>query len=154
MKSLKCPFRHAFIGGSFVLALATGYLCEGALSAEERPFQFITLDCLFRGALMTTSEQGKLTTTVPKDALAITFSNFDYDKHTALMIGNAGSDEVSFIPSMKKAVLVQFSQTGNGFMTSVSEPAGGKAIAFHSRHSWMIGSPIISEYQADCKVRK
>jgi hypothetical protein len=99
-------------------------------------------------------EQGKLVTTVPKDTLAITLSNFDYDKHTAMMIGNAGSDEVSFIPSHKKAVLVQFSQTGNGFMTSISEPVAGKAIAFHSRHSWMIGQPIISEYQADCRVRQ
>ena len=122
--------------------------------AEDKPFQFVTLDCLFRGQLSTTMEQGRLVTTVPKDTLAITLSNFDYQKHTAMMIGNAGSDEVSFIPSSKKAVLVQFSQTGNGFMTSVSEPVGGKAIAFHSRHSWLMGEPVISEYQADCKIRR
>jgi hypothetical protein len=99
-------------------------------------------------------EKGKLTTRVPDDTLSITFSNFNYDKHTAMMIGNAGSDEVSFVPSSKKAVLVQFSATGNGFMTSISDPVGGKAIAFHSRHSWLFGEPLVSEYQADCKVRK
>jgi hypothetical protein len=43
-------------------------------------------------------ERGKLATTVPQDTLAITLSSFDYEKHTAMMIGNAGSDEVSFIP--------------------------------------------------------
>ncbi|WP_157088330.1 hypothetical protein [Bradyrhizobium jicamae] len=146
------PTRNTLWGCLLVLILAEFYSCDAR--AQERPFQFITLDCLFRGQLSTTIEQGKLATTVPKDTLAITLSNFDYDKHTAMMIGNAGSDEVSFIPSQKKAVLVQFSKTGNGFMTSVSEPIGGKAIAFHSRHSWLFGEPIISEYQADCKVRK
>ena len=30
----------------------------------------------------------------------------------------------------------------------------GKAFAFHSRHSWLIGQPIISEYQAECSVRR
>jgi hypothetical protein len=50
------------------------------------------------GQSNTTMERGKLATTVPQDTLAITLSSFDYEKHTAMMIGNAGSDEVSFIP--------------------------------------------------------
>jgi hypothetical protein len=125
-----------------------------AEAAEERPFQFVTLDCLFRGISNATLEQGKLVWTVPKDTIAITLSSFDYDKGTAIMIGNSGSDEASFVPSYKKMTLIQFSATGNAVVTSVSEPKAGKAIAFHSRHIWMIGEPIISEYQGDCIVRK
>ncbi|MET4487271.1 hypothetical protein [Bradyrhizobium sp. LA7.1] len=147
------PTRNTRWGCLCLLTLVGLWPCC-ARAQQERPFQFITLDCLFRGALITTMEKGKLTTTVPNDTLSITLTNFNYENHTAIMIGNAGSDEVSFIPSSKKAVLVQLSATGNGFMTSVSEPVGGKAIAFHSRHSWLFGEPLVSEYQADCKVRK
>jgi hypothetical protein len=50
------------------------------LRARERAA--LTLDCLFRGAVITTMENGKLTASVPKDTLAITLSNFDYDKHS------------------------------------------------------------------------
>jgi hypothetical protein len=128
------------------------YFSEAA--AEDRPLQYLTLDCLFRGQSNTTLEQGKLVRTIPKDMLAITLTSFDYAKGTAIMIGNSGSDEASFIPSYKKATLIQFSATGNAVVTSFSEPKDGRAIAFHSRHIWMIGEPIVSEYQGDCIARK
>ena len=82
------PTRNTLWGCLLVLVLAGLNPCNAR--AEDRPFQFVTLDCLFRGQLSTTLEQGKLSTVVPKDTLAITLSSFDYDKHTAMMIGNAG----------------------------------------------------------------
>jgi hypothetical protein len=77
------PARNTLCGCLFLLILAGFYSCKAR--AEDRPFQFITLDCLFRGQLNTTMEQGKLVTTVPKDTLAVTLSNFDYDKHIAMI---------------------------------------------------------------------
>lgn len=143
--------RITFIGMGFVLALAAWM--SSAQAQEAQVFRFKTLDCLMKNQGTTTVEKGNLTTNKGGDTLAITLTGFDYEKHTATMVGNAGSDEVSFVPSMKKAVLIQFSQTGNSFLTSVSDPVNGKSIIFHSRHSWLIGEPVISEYQGTCRVR-
>ena len=101
------PTRNTIYGMLVCFAIMPFYACSKS-RAEERPFQFVTLDCLFLGQYGTAEQTGKMVASVPKDTLAITISNFDYEKHTAVMIGNAGADEVSFWPSFKKAVLIQF----------------------------------------------
>lgn len=138
----------------FGIVLASIALHSYAEAQDNQPLQFKTLDCLMKNRGTTSVENGKLSTSTGGDTLAITLTAFDYQKHTATMIGNAGADEVSFVPSMKKAVMIQFSQSGNGFLTSVSDPVDGKSMIFHSRHSWMMGQPIISEFQGTCTVRK
>ncbi len=129
-------------------------LVAAPAKAESDAFQYKTLDCLMQSQIVTVIEQGKIATKTPKDQLAITFTSFDYAKGKAIAAGNAGSDDLYFFPSAEKAVFFSLSQSGNGFLTTISNPIAGKSMIFHSRHSWILREPIVSEYLGTCTVRK
>jgi hypothetical protein len=130
-------------------------LWRSAAAQTSDPYQFVTLDCLFSKFVATSIENGKLETTTKNDDFTMTFSGFSRDKGEAMLIGNAGTDRVLYIPGDRKIMLVQFTDAGNGSMTSISEPRKGESIAFHTRHMWMSGEPIVSHYFAGrCKARR
>jgi hypothetical protein len=51
-------------------------------------------------------------------------------------------------------MLIQITDAGNGSMTSISDPINGSAVAFHGRHMWMGGQPVVSHYyEGICRTR-
>lgn len=140
---------RAFLG----ILLATGFVVKA--SAQADPFEHRTLDCLFTHYTASSIEGGRFSDRAEVDkGFAITFSGFDVVKKQALLIGNAGSDTIVYRPSEGKALLVQITEAGNGSMTTISAPRGGVSIAYHSRHMWIAGQPVISHYYGgSCKVR-
>jgi hypothetical protein len=138
--------------GIILLSIACQSLARGQAAD---PYQFLTLDCVFSTYVVTTIEKGKLDTTTASKDFAMTFSGFDRAKGEAMLIGNAGSDKVFYVTGDRKIMLVQITDTGNGSMTSISEPKKGESVAFHTRHMWLFGEPVVSHYYSGrCKTRR
>jgi hypothetical protein len=138
-----------------ILLLFGWSLWHSVAAQTPDPYQFVTLDCVFSKNVVTSIENGKVETAAKADNFAMTFSGFNREKGEAMLIGNVGTDRVVYIPGDRKIMLIQITDTGNGSMTSISEPRNGEAIAFHSRHMWMGGNPIVSHYSAGrCKTRR
>jgi hypothetical protein len=147
------PTRITFIGFAIVLIIVAWQSLARAQTPD--PYQFLTLDCIFSTNIATTLENGKFETVTGDKAFTMTFSGFDRAKSEAMLIGNAGSDRVIYFPGYRKIMLVQVTDTGNGSMTSISEPRNGNSVAFHSRHMWMGGDPVVSHYyNGHCKTRR
>ncbi len=146
------PPRVFTIGPLVVLVLALWHTLARAQAAD--PYQFSTLDCLFTKNIVTSLESKRFKSKSGTDNFPITFSGFDAKKGEAMLIGNAGSDKVFYFPGDRKIMLVQITDAGNGSMTSISDPVSGRSVAFHSRHMWLAGQPVVSHYyEGSCRKR-
>lgn len=141
---------------ALILASIAVVCVNNTASFATDQFSNKTIDCLFDAHVTTTiAENGSPKTESLKDSIAISFSQFNEGKKEALLIGNAGSSRVLYIRGNKKIMLVEFTNSGNGNMTSISDPISETSIAFHSRHNWINGKPVVSHYYNGwCLVRK
>ena len=84
----------------------------------------------------------------------LTFTNFDARNGTATLVGNAGAVPISYSLDDRKLVLLQVTDTGNMTLTTMNRPERGKPIAaVHSRHIWIFGEGVISQWAGDCRLR-
>jgi hypothetical protein len=75
-------------------------------------------------------------------------------KGTAMLVGNLGSSPVHFWLDDEKLMLLQITETGNMTLTSMNSPKNGKPVgAAHSRHMWIMGQALISQWAGTCKLR-
>jgi hypothetical protein len=138
----------------WIAMLALALAGSTAAHAQNDPFEFLTLDCVFTTNVVTRFDHGKLETRNDSSELRTTYSGFDAKGGKAIAVGNAGTDSLFYIPGDRKIMLVGITTTGNGTMTSISQPQDGVAVAFHSRHMWLNGQPIVSHYYTGrCRVR-
>jgi hypothetical protein len=130
-------------------------LASGSNAGVTRPLDTITLDCVFRPQNTILIEEGKLSTdNSAQKPMSFTITGLNEKDNAAIMVGNAGSTPLHFSSDNTRWVFVELTQSGNAMVTSMTAPsASGKMYAVHSRHAWILGAGLISQWAGTCKVR-
>ncbi len=138
--------------GGLVLAVM---LITGAESGATRPLNTITLDCVFKAQNTIVIEDGKLRTdNSPEKPMSFTITGLNEKDSRAMMVGNAGSTPLHFSSNGTRWVFVELTQAGNAMITSMAVlSASGETNAVHSRHAWILGVGLISQWAGTCKAR-
>jgi hypothetical protein len=123
--------------------------------AAARPLDTITLDCVFKAQNTVVIKDGKLgTDNSPEKPMSFTITGLNEKDNAAIMVGNAGSTPLTFRGDNTRWVFVELTQAGNAMVTSMTVPsASGKTYAVHSRHAWILGAGLISQWAGTCNVR-
>lgn len=93
---------------------------------------------------------------VGRDSFSLTYL-VDMEARTASLMGNNGSNEVMFLPSMNGFSLIEMTGVGNITLTTIARATAGPMKSVHSRH------PIIpagedalllpSQYYGTCRIK-
>ena len=139
------------LGGLTVAVMLTGGTEPGA----TRPLDTITLDCVFKAQNTVVIENGELRTdNSPEKPMSFTITGLNPKDGRAIMVGNAGSTPLIFRGNDTRWVFIELTEVGNPMVTSMSAPsASGETYAVHSRHAWILGAGLISQWAGTCKVR-
>lgn len=80
--------------------------------------------------------------------------DFLVNNDKAYLIGNNGSTEVFKLGSDERFDFLERTGTGNWSFTSISKSTGEDDwLAVHSRHMWLLGEFIPSQYYGDCVIK-
>ncbi len=142
--------RQILVTLAFVVMLTCG-----ARAGATRPLDTITLDCAFMPQSTIDIAKGVMTKgNSEKKSISFTISGLDEKNGRAIMVGDAGSTPLQFFSDTMRWVFVEITQTGNVMVTSMTAPsASGETIAVHSRHAWILGSGLISQWVGTCESR-
>jgi len=108
--------------------------------------------CLFTSG-MSAEDNGSGLSPDSVGPMAFTLASINVKAKTAQMVGNIGAETVTVISGGKGLHFLDITGTGNLVVTTVfsATDSSGKFLAVHSRHIYLAGGPIVSQYYGNCE---
>ena len=132
--------------------LAVACLLPTTVQSQE----LLTLDCSFTTTHVVRQESGKAeeTTPVAGDSVSMTFSGFDPQTQTVMVVGNQGASKANYMVSDTHLMIVEITDAGNIMVTSIEAPRNRRTVSgVHTRNTWIGPGASISTMTGPCAVR-